>query len=105
LQGWLPEWYVYRTKDIDIYISDVGIFVETTPSGQVYDLLVKAEFNNVYSEAGIAIVHPELDKPVEIIFPVGDIYVPDTLLTEIVEVEGLRVLEGHAVIVAKALGD
>jgi len=48
---------------------------------------------------------PSISKPIEILYPVADIYIPQSLLRETVIVGGLRVLEAHAVIVAKALGD
>ncbi len=48
---------------------------------------------------------PGLNKPIEILYPVAGIYIPQSLLCETVIVRGLRVLEAHAVIVAKALVD
>ena len=55
----------------------------------------RSESGGFYVDAG---------KPIEIVYPVHDFYVPGTLLKHVVVIRGLRVLEGHAVLVAKALG-
>ena len=55
----------------------------------------RSESGGFYIEAG---------KPVEIVYPIHVFFVPRTLLKRVVMVSGLRVLEGHAVLVAKALG-
>ena len=106
LQGWLPEDYLEETKDTDIYIPSTELFIEITPGGELYSRLLGKGFNVILHETGgITITHQDLPQLVELIHPLGEIFVPNTLLTETVAIEGLTVLEAHAVIVAKALGE
>jgi len=98
LQGWLPHDYLYETKDVDLYVDNpIVVFDE-----RVEEALISRGLPMGRSEAGRLYV--EAAKPVEIVYPVHGIYVPTTLLGHVVSVRGLRVLEGHAVLVAKALG-
>ena len=106
LQGWLPDEYLEETKDIDIYIPSAELFIEVAPGSRLHSTLIEEGFNVVFHEAGgVSAIHWELPRPVELLYPLGEIFVPETLLEHIVVVEGLAVLEAHAVIVAKALGE
>lgn len=107
LQGWLPESYIAETKDVDTYVSNPDILVDligATP--RLVEKLEEAGFTvSVHEAGGIEVAAPGVNKPIEILYPVADIYIPQTLLRETVTVSGLKVLEAHAVVVAKAVGD
>jgi len=98
LQGWLPWSYLYETKDVDVYVDEPTIVFDR----RVEDRLLSIGFSVGRSEAGGFYV--DAVKPIEIVYPVYDIHVPRALLRHQVSVRGMMVLEGHAVLVAKALG-
>ena len=98
LQGWLPQSYLDETKDVDVYVDEATVIFDH----RVEDMLLSIGFSIGRSEAGGFYV--DAVKPVEIVYPIYDIYVPRALLEHVVGVKGMRVLEGHAVFVAKALG-
>ena len=98
IQGWLPVDYVYETKDIDIYVPDPMIVFDR----RVEDKLEAIGFPIGRSEAGG--FYADAGKPIEILYPVFDIYIPERLLDHVLKINDMRVLEGHAVLVAKALG-
>ena len=98
VQGWLPPTYLDETKDVDIYVDEPMVVFDEKVEERMLVLglsVGRSESGGLYIEAG---------KPVEIVYPIHDFFVPRTLLKHAVIVEGLRVLEGHAALVAKALG-
>ncbi|MCE4624022.1 MAG: hypothetical protein F7B11_04655 [Caldisphaeraceae archaeon] len=97
VQGWLPPTYLDETKDVDIYVDEPMVVFDERVEERMLALglsVGRSESGGFYIEAG---------KPVEIVYPIHDFFVPRTLLRHVVMVEGLRVLEGHAALVAKAL--
>ena len=98
LQGWLPRSYIDRTKDIDIYVDDPAIAFDTRFEGKLLAIglpMGRSESGGIYASS---------IKPIEVVYPVFDFYIPRLLLEHTVLVGGLRILEGHAVLVAKSLG-
>ena len=98
LQGWLPRRYLDETKDVDLYVDEPTVVFDDRVEGRFLSIglpVGRSESGGFYVGAV---------KPIEIVYPVYDIYVPRALLRHVVSVKGMRVLEGHAVIVAKALG-
>jgi len=98
VQGWLPPAYLDETKDVDIYVDEPMVVFDN----RVEERMLALGLSVGRSESGGFYI--EAEKPVEIIYPIHDFFVPRTLLKHVVMVEGLRVLEGHAALVAKALG-
>jgi len=107
LQGWLPEDYIVETKDIDIYIPspDVLVAIATTGSRLLEELEGEGFIVSLHATGGVEVVALDTDKPIKILYPIADIYIPRVLLEEVVVIEGLRVLEAHAALVAKMLGE
>ena len=98
VQGWLPPIYLNETKDVDIYVDEPMVVFDERVEERMLTLglsVGRSESGGFYIEAG---------KPVEILYPIHDFFIPRTLLKHVVMIEGLRVLEGHATLVAKALG-
>ena len=98
LQGWLPQSYLEETKDIDIYVDEPMIVFDSKVEEKIMKLglsIGKSETGGIYVDAG---------KPIEIVYPIYDFYIPRKLLKHTMVIKGIRVLEGHAVLVAKALG-
>ncbi len=98
IQGWLPPSYIYETKDVDIYIDEPMIIFDDRIVERVFALglsMGRTESGGFYIDAG---------KPIEIIYPIHDFFVPKNLLKHVVKIKGMRVLEGHAALIAKALG-
>ncbi len=98
LQGWLPEDYFVETKDIDIYVDEPMIVFDNRLEESIYS----AGLSLGRSEAGG--IYIDSDKPIEIVYPLHEFYIPPRLLERFVIIDGMRILEGHAVLVAKALG-
>lgn len=98
LQGWLLPSYVEETKDVDVYVNEAMVMFD----GRLEEALLGLGLSLGRSEAGGMYVDAE--KPVEIIYPIHDFYIPRTLLSRVTMVKNMRVLEGHAVIIAKAMG-
>ena len=98
LQGWLSEDYFMETKDIDIYIDEPMIVFDDRIEESIYSLglsLGRSEAGGIYIDS---------DKPIEILYPLHEFYIPPRLLERVVIIDDMRILEGHAVLVAKALG-
>lgn len=98
VQGWLPPSYIDETKDVGLYVDEPMVVFDDRVEERMLTLglsVGRSESGGFYIEAG---------KPVEIVYPIHDFYVPRALLKHVVIIRGLRVLEGHAVLVAKALG-
>ncbi len=98
VQGWLPPSYIDETKDVDLYVDEPMVMFDDRVEERMLTLgliVGRSESGGFYIEAG---------KPIEIVYPIHDFYVPRALLKHVVIIRGLRVLEGHAVLVAKALG-
>jgi len=98
LQGWLPRTYLGETKDVDIYVNNPTVLHDERLAEKLASLgltLGKSDAGGIYVNA---------EKPVEILYPIHDIYIPEKLLECAITVSGIRVLEGHAVLIAKALG-
>ncbi|MCE4600919.1 MAG: hypothetical protein F7C38_05070 [Desulfurococcales archaeon] len=98
LQGWLPSGYLEETKDIDVYIDEPMVVFDDRIEERMLALglsIGRSESGGFYVDAG---------KPVEIVYPIHDFFIPRVLLEHTVVVGELRVLEGHATLVAKALG-
>jgi len=98
LQGWLPPRYLEETKDVDIYIDEPMIVFDDRVEERMLAVglsVGRPESGGFYVDAG---------KPIEIVYPIHDFYVPRALLKHTISVKGLEVLEGHAALVAKALG-
>jgi predicted nucleotidyltransferase len=98
LQGWLPEDYFMETKDIDIYVGEPMIVFDDRIEESIYSLglsLGRSEAGGIYIDS---------DKPIEIVYPLHEFYIPPRLLERVVIIDDMRILEGHAVLVAKALG-
>ena len=98
VQGWLPPSYIDETKDVGIYVDEPMVVFDDRVEERMLALglsVGRSESGGFYIEAG---------KPVEIVYPIHDFFVPRTLLKHVVMISGLRVLEGHAALVAKALG-
>jgi len=99
LQGWLPKSFLRITKDIDIYVNNPDI---------LFDLRVKEEILREGLQLGRTEVGglyiQQRRKPIEILYPIYDIYIPNSLLRETLKINQLTVLEGHAVLISKALG-
>jgi len=98
LQGWLPPTYIAETKDVDVFVDDPMIVFDERVERRLFML-------GLYmgrSEAGGLYVGAE--KPIEIMYPIHDFYIPRNLLKYAMVINDVEVLEGHAVIVAKALG-
>ena len=98
LQRWLPAGFLEETKDVDIYVDDPLVAFDEQVEKRIIDLGLPVG----RSEAGGFYIGTP--KPIEIVYPIHDIHVPSRLLQHFIVIKGLRVLEGHAVIVAKALG-
>jgi len=88
----------YETKDIEVYvyagiIYKLGLIETLAPD---YGLFFgRSEVGGIYFDyEGVRI---------ELIYPYGDIYVPEPLLQHVVRINDLLVLEYHAVLIAKAL--
>jgi len=98
LQGWLPPSYIAETKDIDVYVDDPAIVFDERFERRMVGLglsLGRSEAGGIYIDA---------EKPVEILYPIHDIFIPRELLRHTITINDMEVLEGHAVIVAKSLG-
>ena len=98
IQGWLPPTYLDETKDVDVYVDEPMVAFDKRVEERMLAMglgVGRSELGGFYVEAG---------KPIEIIYPIHDFFVPRALLKHIIVIRGLRVLEGHAVLVAKALG-
>mgnify|MGYP001772654588 CR=1 FL=1 len=98
LQEWLPKWYLDVTKDIDVYINDPQIVFDTQLESELSRryALGRSEIGGIYIDTGL--------KKIEIIYPLYDFYIPRKLLENTVDIEGLRVLEGHSALIAMSLG-
>ena len=98
VQGWVPPTYLDETKDVDIYVDEPMVVFDDRVEERMLALglsVGRSESGGFYIEAG---------KPIEIVYPIHDFFVPRALLRHVVMIGGLRVLEGHAALVAKALG-
>lgn len=98
LQGWLPPTHVLATKDVDIYVSDPNVAFDELVEKLLLEkglVLSRSDAGGLYVETGA--------KRVEILYPIHDVYVPPTLLRHTVTIAGMRVLEAHATLVARAL--
>ncbi len=98
VQGWLPPSYIDETKDVDVYVDEPMVVFDDRVEERMlaFGLSVgRSESGGFYIDAG---------KPIEIVYPIHDFFVPRALLKHVVMIGGLRVLEGHATLVAKALG-
>jgi len=97
IQGWLPLPYLDETKDIDIYVDEPMIVFDNRVEERITALglsVGRTESGGFYVDAG---------KPIEILYPIHDFYIPGALLRHTVTIDDMEVLEGHAVLVAKAL--
>jgi len=97
LQGWLPKSYIIETKDIDIFVDDPAIVFDDRFEKKVIGL----GFNLGRSEVGG--IYIDTEKPIEVLYPIHDIFIPKNLLRYIITISEMEVLEGHAVLVAKSL--
>ncbi len=98
VQGWLPSSYIDETKDIDVYVDEPMVMFDNRVEERMLALGLSvgvSDAGGLYIDAG---------KPIEIVYPIHDFFVPRTLLEHVIIIKGLRVLEGHAALVAKALG-
>lgn len=98
VQGWLPPLYIGETKDVDIYVDEPMVVFDD----RIEERMLALGLSVGRSESGGFYI--EAVKPVEIIYPIHDFFVPRALLKHVVMIEGLSVLEGHAALIAKALG-
>ena len=98
VQGWLPPTYLEETKDVDVYVDEPMVVFDD----RVEERMIALGLSIGRSESGGFYI--DAVKPVEIVYPIHDFFVPRALLKHTVTVKGLRVLEGHAALVAKALG-
>ncbi len=81
-----------------LYSSDPMIAFDRLVEERIYGLgltIGRTDAGGIYVDTHV--------KPIEIIYPIHDFYIPTKLLNETVMVRDMRVLEGHAVLVAKAL--
>lgn len=97
LQSWLPLTYIAET--IDIFVDNPTIVFDEGFERRILGLALSVG----RSEAGGLYVGAE--KPIEIIYPIHDIYIPRKLLRYTVSIDNMEVLEGHAAIIAKAIGN
>ena len=98
IQGWLPSSYINETKDVDLYVDEPMVVFDDRIEERMLVLglsVGRSESGGLYIDAG---------KPIEIVYPIYDIFIPKALLKHVVMIKRLRVLEGHAALVAKALG-
>ncbi len=96
IQGWLPASYIDETNDI--YVDEPMVVFDD----RIEEKMLALGFSVGRSELGGLYI--EAVKPIEIIYSIHDFFIPKNLLRHIVIVRGLRVLEGHATLVAKAFG-
>jgi len=97
IQEWLPPSYLDETKDIDLYVDEPMIVFDNRVEEKIMALglsVGRTESGGFYVDAG---------KPIEIVYPIHDFYAR-TLLRYTVHIDCMEVMEGHAVLVAKALG-
>jgi len=98
LQNWLPPSYIAETEGIDIFVDDPAIVFDERFERRIVGLglsLGRSEAGGIYIDA---------EKPMEIVYPIHDIFIPRELLRHTITINDMEVLEGHAVIVAKSLG-
>ncbi|MCE4601866.1 MAG: hypothetical protein F7B18_01645 [Desulfurococcales archaeon] len=85
IQGWLPPSYIYETKDVDIYIDEPMIIFDDRIVERVFALglsMGRTESGGFYIDAG---------KPIEIIYPIHDFFVPKNLLKHVVKLSLIHI--------------
>ena len=98
IQGWLPPSYINETKDVDVYVDEPMVVFDD----RVEERMIALGLSVGRSESGGFYI--DVGKPIEVVYPIHDIFIPRALLRHVITVKGLKVLEGHATLVAKALG-
>ena len=98
VQGWLPPSYIDETKDVDIYVDEPMVMFDD----RVEERMLALGLSVGRSEAGGFYI--DASKPIEIVYPIHDIFIPRALLRHVTTVRELRVLNGPAALIAKALG-